>query len=378
MDTIELDTQKFEKLYKRIQVAVVEKDVFRYVNDYADVVVQTPGLQDEIKAKLILLNYPNENQIQQHAQKVDESLGFMLLDVSNAIKTKRLKGMVALLKKAQGLEKESYSTNLEYLEARYQAIKAIFKGLIKKKKHALIEKYFRSKGNLLSEGLGLGFEEIPERLSLIKQLGLPQNTSVSDAYQKIMTSYMFYNHNPDLYAGTGNMLDRVFLTSELESIKRGEENKRTFFKVEDYKNFTEIFHQFLLTQFSNEHDEVYEEESSANVKVYRFKSITLSVDEGFIRFKNGRKYPVDINRDDVKFLCVLLERPNILIKYEEFARLVNPSWYSSESLKPTIRENCRFFKRNLGRYLHKIGMTRESSSIIKTIKSKRNLGYTLM
>lgn len=377
---MEIKFGKLDQIYRSLSKEKTEKGFFQQISSYGKELYADISFRETLEKELKELNKDNENEAELVHQNIKRSINFVIKDLTSKLQDKKLKiyGIKKLLSHDSKIASNKSLNTLEILEGRYKNLLQIM-GLINAKgytKH--IENYFLTKViDVLSIEQPIGLNYIKPSFARIKLLRT-NNTQEQLwlSYKNIIATYLFFENLIDLSDIEFNArdMDKSMLATEALKIKNEVSDKRSFFDRNTLQTNIDNLHIFIKQTYG--FDVLDSSSFDSNELVY--KDIILNVSTKTIKIGQGPVRNIDIEKDEVKFLILLMQTPGYIFSHEELARNINPSWYNSDTTKATMRENNKVFKRNLGRYISKIGTKKEGEKVKFRIKNVKGLGYRLV
>lgn len=152
----------------------------------------------------------------------------------------------------------------------------------------------------------------------------------------------------------------------------------------NYKNTNvEILKQTLLhveqSGFLEEKDtsklKTVTEEAIIKNKQFKCGNLEIDLEKGILKYKDQGAVDISPDKQEIKFLVLLLENTGRIVKYAEIAKIVKGSTVENNKNKDIHRE-IQFLKRDLGASLKEKGLP--AKEIKAMIKSVKNTGYKIV
>ncbi|CAN5118601.1 hypothetical protein BH09PAT1_BH09PAT1_3950 [soil metagenome] len=115
--------------------------------------------------------------------------------------------------------------------------------------------------------------------------------------------------------------------------------------------------------------------NSTNSPILNCGELELNLKKGTIRYKDNATVSVAIEGREVKFLTLLLQHGEKILRYDTVASLLQLSFYHKGVTNEDAGEEIRYLKRDLVKLLKKVGMSKDD--IDRMITVQKNVGYQL-
>lgn len=159
-----------------------------------------------------------------------------------------------------------------------------------------------------------------------------------------------------------------YLNDYQQKVFKGKKKLPEFSKVATQGNLKEGFNGTGKTD--EKVGSIYHERNKSLV----CGELKLDVDQSVIQYKDNPPQEISTGINTIKLLITLMENKRV-VEYTEIAQKLKLNCYHEGVENKDVAREVQFLKRDLGKFLEKIGMSK--TEIQKMFISKKNVGYKL-